>query len=399
MDVRTDKPYWLMKNGMHASYPALTEDAQAEVVVIGAGITGALASYALAKAGLDVLVVDKRHPGMGSTAATTALLQYEIDEPLSTLIQIIGKDRAVAAYQDCSHSIDAIADIIEREHLDPNFSRRESLLYASSEQDVGDLQLEFAARREAGFAVQWLDRPDIEQRFRLSAPAAILSKQAAQVDAYLLAHQLLAIPFPNRKVYDKTEIVAIHTDDHGVRLALANGNTIQARSLVIACGYESLGFLSFDVADISSTFAFVSKPLDENAFWENRALVWETKEPYLYIRTTDDHRIIAGGRDTETYDPDRRDQLYSDKIRKLVADVERLFPHLSLTLDFGWAGAFAGTRDSLPFIGSVPDMDNTYFILGFGGNGITFSQSGATIVTDLILGKNNPMAKVYAFKR
>ena len=71
MDLRSGHPYWLLKNGLMESYPALEQDLDVEVVVLGAGITGALVTYLLVKEGVEVAVLDKREAGWGSTAAST----------------------------------------------------------------------------------------------------------------------------------------------------------------------------------------------------------------------------------------------------------------------------------------------------------------------------------------
>ena len=68
-------------------------------------------------------------------------------------------------------------------------------------------------------------------------------------------------------------------------------------------------------------------------------------------------------------------------------------------IDFKWAGAFGTTKDGLPYIGSVPERPNTYFALGFGGNGITFSVMTAEIITNMINKKNDPDASLFSFDR
>ena len=72
-----------MKDGIVNSYTSLAGNITTDVAIIGAGISGALAAYALRNDGLSIAVFERRHPGMGSTAASTAFLQYEIDTPLA----------------------------------------------------------------------------------------------------------------------------------------------------------------------------------------------------------------------------------------------------------------------------------------------------------------------------
>lgn len=79
MDLKSDYPYWAVKNGLMYAVPQPDADLTCDVAVVGAGITGALIDDELAGHGHDVVVLDQRNVGWGSTSASTALLQYEID--------------------------------------------------------------------------------------------------------------------------------------------------------------------------------------------------------------------------------------------------------------------------------------------------------------------------------
>lgn len=98
MDLVSGDPFWPLKNGLLTSYPALDRSVSCDVVVLGAGITGALVAHHLAAEGVAVVVLDKHDVALGSTAASTSLLQYEIDVPLHRLIRLLGEPRAVRAY-------------------------------------------------------------------------------------------------------------------------------------------------------------------------------------------------------------------------------------------------------------------------------------------------------------
>ena len=101
MDLRSDYPFWLLDKGLIHAYPSLQKDIKTDIVIMGAGISGALAAWHLCQAGFKTVIVDKRHVGMGSTAASTALLQYEIDTPLTELIAQRGEPDAVKSYLLC----------------------------------------------------------------------------------------------------------------------------------------------------------------------------------------------------------------------------------------------------------------------------------------------------------
>ena len=91
------------------AHERLARDIKTDVLVIGAGITGAMVADALTSAGAKVAVVDKRGLAKGSTVASTALVQYEIDTPLIVLTRKIGKEKAGRAWRRSRLAVDAIA--------------------------------------------------------------------------------------------------------------------------------------------------------------------------------------------------------------------------------------------------------------------------------------------------
>jgi glycine/D-amino acid oxidase-like deaminating enzyme len=105
MDLRSHNPYWLLRHGIVNNYPSPDHDINTEVAIIGAGISGALVAWYLCHAGFRIVIADRRHTGMGSTAANTALLQYEIDTPLYKLINMVGEKNAVRSYLLCRDAI------------------------------------------------------------------------------------------------------------------------------------------------------------------------------------------------------------------------------------------------------------------------------------------------------
>src|SRR5687768_3749755 len=99
MKLRTGVPYWRVIAPDAPLYATAFGDLSCEVAIVGGGITGALLSHLFVRHGIDTVLLDKRQPGEGSTVASTGLLQYEVDTPLSALIRKVGKDRAVHSYR------------------------------------------------------------------------------------------------------------------------------------------------------------------------------------------------------------------------------------------------------------------------------------------------------------
>jgi glycine/D-amino acid oxidase-like deaminating enzyme len=400
MNLKSGYPYSLVKHGLPVDYPRLEKSIKTEVVVMGGGISGSLAAYRLQKAGIQCTIVEGRTVGLGSTCSSTSLLQYEIDVSLHHLIDQIGHSHAVRAYHLCAEAIDTLAGLARSIKMD-DFRYQKSLYYAAYKKHRSFIEKEYAARKKNGFKVFLLNEEQVADDFGFYAPAAILSNQGAQTNAYLYTHALLkSFKKSGGEVYDRTVVTAIEPSQSGVKLTTDRGYIIQCKKLVIATGYEAAAWVDKKIVDFKSTFAVISEQFNgEVPALINKALIWNTADPYLYFRTTQDRRIIIGGRDENFYDPVKRDKLLKRKSALLAKDFAKIFPSLEFNPEFSWAGTFGATKDGLPYIGSYPKMQNCYFALGFGGNGITFSSIAADIITDLITGKKNKDAAIFSFDR
>lgn len=398
MNLKAGLPFWLIKDGLPHTYPKLAADIETDVVVVGAGISGALVRYYLVNAGIECVTVDGRTIGLGSTCASTSLLQYEIDVPLSKLIELKGKKNAERAFHLCNHAITELGKIAKKLNLE-EFEFKDSLYYAAYKKDVPFLKKEFEARKTAGFDVTYLDQEQIEKEYDFSSPAAILSRHGAQTNAYAFSHKLLQHELKTHPVYDRSPIVKTTHHKNGSVLQTENGSTIKAKRIVFATGYEVVEMIDKKIVNLLSTYATISEQYPAKTFWKNDVLMWNTANPYLYMRTTPDGRILIGGRDEEFYKPEKRDKLVVKKSKQLEKDFRKLFPKTEFKPEFSWAGTFGSTKDGLPYIGSYSKIPNSYFALGFGGNGITFSLIAAEILCDMLSGKPNKDAELFSFDR
>jgi glycine/D-amino acid oxidase-like deaminating enzyme len=166
---------------------------------------------------------------------------------------------------------------------------------------------------------------------------------------------------------------------------------------MFATGYETRELLPKNIVRFQSTYAFVSEPIANLNWWQDHSLIWGTGDPYM--RTTNDRRVLVGGKDDSVLNSQRRDRQVNRKTGELIRRFHSVFPSVSIEPAFAWAGVFGSTKDGLGYIGKHPSFPNAYFALGFGGNGITFSQIAARVITDLFTGTQNPDAKVFAFER
>jgi glycine/D-amino acid oxidase-like deaminating enzyme len=358
-------------------------------------------AHRFVREGIRVILVEGREIGYGSTGATTALIQYEIDTSLCELIDRVGEAHAVRSYELCQEAVRGIERLATEDSDNCGYRRKKSLYLASRPRDRRTLEEEYQVRRRVGIEVDLLSAHDIGERFSFQRPAALLSHLAGELDAFRLTHELLAAACRSGlEVYDRTPIAGQESERDGVDLRTGDGCRIQARKAVFATGYELPRFLDRHIVKLTSTFALATAPVESFEGWgEDRCLLWETARPYFYARTTSDGRAIIGGADQPFATAHKQEELISRQTGKLKAQFTRLFPAIPLDVDWRWGGTFGETKDGLPYIGTVPQFPHGYFALGYGGNGITFGFIAADLLLDLFLQRPNPDLEIFRFDR
>jgi len=401
LDLTSPQPFWLLRNGIGEVPPPLPGNARCDVLIVGAGISGALIADALTAEGLSVIVIDRRHPCQGSTSASTALLQYEIDAPLVDLIETLGRERATAAYRACLEGVEAIARLAGELGAEKiSFRRRGSLYLAAKRRHVRALEKEAEARRRAELPCEFLSGKDVEKLVGLAAPGALWTTAAGEVDPWRLTQALFARGAERRfEIYGRTEALGCEAGPRDLEVATDRGR-IRARHVVVAAGYESERFLPERVGRLHSSYALVTEPVGSLAGWTDRCLIWETARPYHYLRTTPDDRILIGGEDRTFRNPELRDALVPKTAAKLLDRARRLFPDIPMEPAYAWAGTFGETEDGLAYIGTHPRLDpRIHFALGFGGNGIIYSAIAAEVITAKVIGRPHRYEDTFSFAR
>lgn len=403
--IRSSQPYWLMRNGIgdarRQSAPG-TEDV--DVVVVGAGITGALVADELVATGRRIVMLDSREPAAGSTAASTALLQYEIDTHLVDLAKQLGAERATLAYRAGVSAFAMLEGRFPELLATSGYERRESLYVAADAAAVPILRAERAARAGIGILCDWIDRADLERRFGCHRPAALLSALGAQIDPVRFTRGVLgACERHGVEIRTREKVTAIDESGEHLTVLLESGGALRARDVVVCAGYESLSFLAAESQshiDIHNTFALVTDPLPPEMRVSARPLIWESARPYLYSRSTPDGRLMIGGADLPFKSNTARDLLLARQVRRIAASYRDLFDAELPPIAYTWAGSFAETTDGLPFIGGVPGgHPHLRFALCYGGNGITYSVHAGEILRAGIEGRAHPLDDVFGFGR
>ncbi len=370
----------------------------ADVVIVGAGFTGAILASTLAAAGHSVAIVDRRGPARGSTAASTALLLFEIDVPLTKLGEKIGREKAERAWLRSFRAMQKLIATVGELAIDCDFAARESLYLTGNVLDADGIAAEAQARQEIGIASRLVDSRALRETYGVERPGALISGNSAEADPVRLAHGFLRDALAqNAKLYFPTDVADVDCSERGVTAHLDGGARIEAKHLVFATGYELPERVPREGHRVISTWAMATEP-QAARLWPTQCLIWEAADPYLYLRTTADGRILIGGEDEDRGDAAYREAVLGEKTRTLSRKLGTLLPGVDTTPAFAWTGAFGKSATGLPSIGAIPDQPRCHAVLGFGGNGMTYAMIAADVIKGLIEGSPDPDGDLFAFQ-
>ena len=394
-NLRTGRSLWADSFGLGVPVRPLKEAISVDVAIVGAGISGAFMAHELSR-DHTVAVLDRRPPLTGSTMASTALLQWEIDLPLTALAERIGMARATRAYLRSRAAVDSLKRIVGREKIVCGLKDKAALYLAGDEYGHRALEAEAAARAAIGLESRYVGAADLRERFGIERTGAILSRGSASGDPARLAAGLLRrAQAAGAKVFSPVEVLKAASDPDGLTLLTDAGHAVRAKSLVFCCGYEFPKGVPTPGAEVISTWAMASKPRQRCPAWLRETLVWEASDPYLYFRMGGDGRLIVGGEDEATPDAHADKAKLKRKCATIAGKLKALLPEVGFEVDYSWAGAFGESATGLPSIAPVPDMDHAWAVMGFGGNGITYSVIASQVVSAAIRGAADPDADLY----
>ncbi|MFX4303262.1 NAD(P)/FAD-dependent oxidoreductase [Alicyclobacillus tolerans] len=401
MDLTTGKTLWTMTYSNPPTYPELSQDEECDVAVLGAGEAGAICSWYLSKAGFHCMVVDKRQVGRGSTQANTGLVQFMNDMPLHKLIEIHGREKAVRFYRLCQQAVSDLSDLVLQIPYPTEYAAKDSLYFASSSKDVKCLEEEYRCLIAEKFPVEFLSRVEIETRFPFSKPAALWTGGDAQINPYRLTHSIFQhLESRGTRIFENTEIVNLKIERGSPVLYSSQGHRIRCKYVIFASGYETEERWQTSGTKLQTTYTIATEPATDFSGWLNRCLIWETKRPYLYLRTTADNRILVGGLDENTIRNPERDKVLLEKVTQLKSNLGQLFPeYTQIGVACQWSGVFATSKDGMPFIGRHPQLQNCFYALGYGGNGTVYYTMAGKILTQLLMDGSHPDEDLFDARR
>ncbi|MBI1889488.1 MAG: FAD-dependent oxidoreductase [Burkholderiales bacterium] len=369
----------------------LRSNIDAEVCIIGAGIAGLTTAYLLGKQGKKVVLIDAMEIGAGETGRTTAHF-FPPDNRYFKIEQAFGSAKAKQIADSYRAATDLVESIVQDEGIACSFERVDGYLFSLIEEQHLDLTHELAAARRAGLDVDMLARAP-NQSFD-TGPCLCFHHCAQFHPLQYLAGLARAFATNGGQIYGETRALKIE-DNNQKQVVVTNGGRIRADAVVVATNTPFNDRVVMHTKQSGYRTYVVGMRVPKGSV--PRVQLWDTGDPYYYVRLapTDlfaDHDVlIVGGADHKVGQEVHPEQHYA-----IVENWVRERYPMAENVEYAWSGEIMEPADGVAYLGRNPlDNDNVYIITGDSGNGMTHCTAGAILISDLIMGRDNPWEAIY----
>lgn len=374
-------------------YPVVPDGLAPDVCVIGAGIAGLSVAYGLAEAGVSVVVIDDGAIGSGETGRTSAHLSNAIDDRYFAIEALHGAEAAKAVAASHSEAIDRIEAIARREGIECDFERVAGYLFAAPDEDSGYLEKERLAALRAGLNPRMVGRAPIP--LFETGPALEFTGQAQFHPLRYLSGLAEAITRKGGRIYTGAHAEEIK-GGKDARVTLRSGHVIRPGAIVVATNVPVNDVLTIHTKQEPYRTYMIAAHVPEGSV--PKALLWDTADPYHYVRTAagadntaGQELLLIGGEDHPTGQAADFDERYA----KLEMWMRSRYPEAGV-IHAKWSGQIIETIDGIAYIGRNPgDADNVYIVTGDSGNGLTHGTIAGIVIPELIQGRDHAWAKTY----
>lgn len=370
------------------NYPSLRGEVEADVAIVGAGITGITAAYLLSKVGQSVVLVDKGRIAMSETGHTTAHIVETTDADYREMIKVHGEEGAHTDTEAIRSAVGLIRSLVNELAIDCGFKTVDGYLYAEKEEDREYLRRQHEDLLRAGMESEWVDRVPLP--FPTAGGLRYRNQYAFHVRQYLLPLAEAAVKNGVR-IFENTLIDDVQNAEQDGRCTVkGDGGSVRARHVLLAT-HVPLNDRGTLWAKMHATRTYVvAAPIEPGRVTD--ALYWDTEYPYHYTRLLETPKglfLIVGGEDRDVGKEGNDEERYE-------ALEEYCRTRFGVTtFSHRWSGQINEPADMLPFIGESSHGKHVWMSTGYSGTGMTYGTLSAMLFSDFALERENRFAKLY----
>ena len=364
--------YWLAEPT--EPLPAAELEGQADVAVVGGGITGCACALALAEGGLHVRLFDAREVAGGASGRNGGFALRGGAAPYPVLADSIGSDATAAVWRWTEAELRALGPL-----AGDALRLTGSLRLAADDEERDELREEYEALVEAGFAAEW--REDLPPPLAGRYPAALYHPP----DAVLQPARLV------RRLAQRAAEAGVEIHEH---TRVGSVDDTRAAAVVVATdGYPSglLGELEGLIVPTRGQ-VIATEPFEEMLF----EIPHYGRHGFDYWHQRPDGRIVAGGfRDVSLDTEFTADEVTTPVVQNALESFVEEHVGRPLRVDYRWAGIFGMVFDFLPVVGRVPGDERMWLAGGYSGHGNVLGFACGRLVARAILGDRDPLLDLF----
>ncbi|MPZ72197.1 MAG: FAD-dependent oxidoreductase [Nitriliruptorales bacterium] len=385
----TQASYWIESTSRDpiGSAPA---QRTVDVAVIGAGMVGLTAADLLKKAGSTVAVIEMHGVAEGVSGYTTAKISAGQGTRYSSLTSKYDEETARAYAASNTAALEYLAALVEAEGVDCEFARKDNYVFAASDEEVSSVEREAEAAAAAGLATELVSTTPLP----FDVPLALRQRNQAQFHPrkYLL-HLARNIDGDGSFILENTRATGV-SDGSPCRIETTDGD-VTARDVIVATQLPFLDRGLFFARAHPYREHVVTVRVPGSAVPDGMFI--SAGSPTRSVRSTpygDGALLIVSGEKHKTGAELRTDECY----RRLQEWAEQHFEVLGH--EYRWSAQDYYPVDALPYIGKLNRMtQHLYTATGFAAWGMTNGTLAAMLLSDAILGRENPWASLYDSNR
>jgi glycine/D-amino acid oxidase-like deaminating enzyme len=402
--------YWLETSGDDLTpRPPLDGSMEADVAILGAGMTGLWTAYYLRRRdpSLRIVVVERETAGFGASGRNGAWCAPDLNISMSRLARLHGEDAARRVQQATYDAVDEVGRACAEAGIDAGFHKGGEIIISRGPQGVPSLEGALEEYRRFGFGDRYrlVDAAELSGRIRVAGAArALVSDDAAVIHPGRLTRGLArAVERMGVRIVEGTAVTEVRPKDASGSATLVTGRGDLRAPVVVLAGEAYLSELPDLHRQLVPIWSLIvlTEPVTDAAWaeigWHGREVVASTRMSVDYLSRTEDGRILFGGRGApyRLGSPIRPEfDRHRPTHERLKAFVREWFPPLrDVRFTHEWGGALGMPRDWHPSMAYDP-VTGIATSRGYIGHGVSTTNLGGRVLTDLITGEHSPLTEL-----
>jgi glycine/D-amino acid oxidase-like deaminating enzyme len=379
--------------------------AAVDVVIIGGGLTGCAAAYALAAAGVKPILLEADRVGRGNSSAATGWISDDPGVPFAEAANLLGVRIARHGFEAWRRAALDFSALLRRLDIKCYLEPHSALTIAMTPEQTLRLKKERKVRLEAGLDAPALGSRVVSGEVALSPSLALRGREGATIDPYRACVGLAAAAEERgAAVFERSPVRRITFNRKIADVFTADG-TIRTRKVIVATGlptpqlHKSLRrHFWFRTAYVALTDPVPAKV--RHQLGKRATVVRDSADPYHVVRWLDDERLMVMGADTESPPERQKEKVIVQRTGQLMYELSVLYPDISgIQPAYGWSVDYARTAEGLPYIGPHRNFPHHLFAFGDSSHSVTGAYLASRILLRYFLGELESADKAFEFNR